>query len=297
MQIEEYNFILTDRITKIKSIDNQYNLEKNSYLSFSGGLDSTVLHHLLDKALPNNRIPRVFMNTGIEYVKLVEFVKGIKDDRIEIRTPKKSIRNTLEEVGYPFKSKQHSLNLSVYQNSGMTKTNINYLGKGTKETFLCPNCLKYQFSEDFKIKVSDRCCFEFKKKPFKDYQEETNRNITLTAMRKEEGGYRNNLNCVITDKERNLIKFHPLAVVGEDFIKAFIEFEQIEICELYKAPFNFKRTGCKGCPFALDLQKQLDVMADLLPSEKKACEVIWKPIYDEYRRIGYRLKQKTLFED
>ena len=28
-----------------------------------------------------------------------------------------------------------------------------------------------------------------------------------------------------------------------------------------------------------------------LPAERKQCEIIWKPIYDEYRRIGYRLKQ------
>ena len=28
-----------------------------------------------------------------------------------------------------------------------------------------------------------------------------------------------------------------------------------------------------------------------LPAERKQCEIIWKPIYDEYRRIGYRLNQ------
>ena len=28
-----------------------------------------------------------------------------------------------------------------------------------------------------------------------------------------------------------------------------------------------------------------------LPNEAKQCELIWKPIYDEYRRINYRLKR------
>jgi len=72
---------------------------------------------------------------------------------------------------------------------------------------------------------------------------------------------------------------------------------------LYYHPFNFERTGCKGCPFSLHLQQQLDVMDELLPNEKKQCEMIWKPIYDEYRRIHYRLrgdgdyKQLSLFDD
>lgn len=63
----ENEFILQDRIQKIKSINELYDLENNSYLSFSGGKDSTILHYMLDEALPNNKIPRVYINTGIEY--------------------------------------------------------------------------------------------------------------------------------------------------------------------------------------------------------------------------------------
>ncbi len=46
---------------------------------------------------------------------------------------------------------------------------------------------------------------------------------------------------------------------------------------------------CKGCPFALHLQDELENMARLLPNERKQCEILWKPVYEEYRRIGYRL--------
>lgn len=63
----ENEFLLVDRIQKIKSINEQYDLENNSCLSLSGGKDSTVLHYLIDEALPGNKIPRVFLNTGIEY--------------------------------------------------------------------------------------------------------------------------------------------------------------------------------------------------------------------------------------
>lgn len=71
----ENEFLLQDRITKIKSINELYNLNENAYVSFSGGKDSTVLHFLLDEALPGNKIPRVYLNTGIEYKKVVAFVE------------------------------------------------------------------------------------------------------------------------------------------------------------------------------------------------------------------------------
>lgn len=38
----EFDFDLADRIQKIKSINNLYNLEKNAFISFSGGKDSIV---------------------------------------------------------------------------------------------------------------------------------------------------------------------------------------------------------------------------------------------------------------
>jgi hypothetical protein len=37
-------------------------------------------------------------------------------------------------------------------------------------------------------------------------------------------------------------------------------------------------------------------MEKYFPSERKQCEVIWKPVYDEYRRIGYRLRKKEDYE-
>ena len=66
MTDNEYNFILEDRIAKIQSINQLYDLENNSYISYSGGKDSTILHYLIDLALPDNHIPRVYANTGID---------------------------------------------------------------------------------------------------------------------------------------------------------------------------------------------------------------------------------------
>ena len=115
----DYEFILQDRIAKIQAINEQYDLEHNAYISFSGGKDSTILHYLIDMALPNNKIPRLFLNTGIEYKHIREYVKRMAeiDNRIVIYNSNINIKNMLTEYGYPFKSKQHAHNWSIYNNN------------------------------------------------------------------------------------------------------------------------------------------------------------------------------------
>lgn len=292
------DFLLIDRIDKIKSINEKYDLENNAYISFSGGKDSTILHYLIDLALPNNKIPRVFINTGIEYSHIVKFVKDLaeKDDRFVILNSCVNIKEMLETYGYPFKSKQHSHNLAIYQrNRDKQEYNLSlkrYLGIIESNTlFRCPKSLMYQFTNLFELKCSDECCNKLKKQPIKNWQIKNNKTIALTGMRKSEGGQRASINCIIADKENKLIKFHPLLVINDDFENWFIINQNIKLCDLYYPPFNFERTGCKGCPFSLNLQKQLDTMKKLLPNEYNQCELIWKPVYDEYRRLGYRLKK------
>lgn len=76
--MEENELLLFDRLEVIKKTIAKYGEDK-FYISFSGGKDSTVLHHLIDVALPDNRIPRVFINTGIEYNDIVNFVEQLAE--------------------------------------------------------------------------------------------------------------------------------------------------------------------------------------------------------------------------
>lgn len=285
--------LLFDRLNVIKDTINKYG-EQNFYLSFSGGKDSTILHYLLDQALPNNQIPRVFINTGIEYQAIVDFVKGLaqKDNRFIILNPTQAIKPMLEKYGYPFKSKQHSHNVMVYQHSGIGLSVKRYLGIIESNTkFRCPKSLLYQFTSEFTLKLSDNCCRKLKKEPIHKWEKASNRHIAITGMRNSEGGERASIKgCILTDKQGNVKRFHPLIKVDDQWENWLIERESIALCPLYCQPYNFKRTGCKGCPFSLDLQEQLETMEHYLPNERKQCELIWKPVYDEYRRLNYRLK-------
>lgn len=297
----DYELTLFDRLNVIRDVNKQHDLEHNAYLSFSGGKDSTILHYLLDMALPNNRIPRVFINTGIEYNDIVAFVKELaeKDDRFVILKPSVPIKPMLEKYGYPFKSKEHSLYLSQYQKNGVSKTVERYLKPNKeREDYGCPKLLRYQFTKEFDLKISNLCCQKLKKEPIHQWQKENNKTITLTGMRNEEGGNRQRLGCIITDsRTKKVVKFHPLIKVDEQWENEFITNNDIKLCKLYYPPFNFVRTGCKGCPFALTLAEQLETMAKYLPNERKQCEVIWKPVYEEYRRLNYRLtNQMSIFD-
>ena len=139
--MNDNEFLLFDRIQKIKSIVNKYG-ENTFYISFSGGKDSTVLSKLVDIAIPDNKIPRVYADTGIEYNAVKEFVKKLKekDDRIIILKPTTPIKQTLEKYGYPFKSKEHSMYVDIFQRNGMTATAERYLNPAeNRKTFGCPN--------------------------------------------------------------------------------------------------------------------------------------------------------------
>lgn len=88
-----------------------------------------------------------------------------------------------------------------------------------------------------------------------------------------------------------LKSFRPLMPITKEWEDWFIQEYSIDISDIYKPPYNLARTGCKGCPFALHLQEELDTLERFFPEERKQCEFIWGPVYEEYRRLKYRLKK------
>lgn len=288
--MEDYELILFDRINVIKDTITKYG-EENFYIAFSGGKDSTILHYLIDMALPNNKIPRVYVDTGIGFKMINDFVNKLKNNDTRIITIKSNIpiKQTLEKYGYPFKSKLHSFLLEKYQRLGLTTGVKNYLGIGEKPHLrTCPKSLRYQFTNDFKIKISDLCCKKMKEEPMEKWGKENNKTFVITGIMAEEGGRRTKAKCLVKSGKTHF--FNPLSKISKGFEDWLIEKYNLKICDIYYPPYNAERTGCVGCPFALHLQNELNFLQKYLPIEKMRCEIIWKPIYDEYRKIGYRLK-------
>lgn len=294
---EDFELTLFDRLEVIRSVL-QTVPDDRAYISFSGGKDSTVLSRLIDEAIPNNKIPRVFIDTGIEFQAITDFVKHLKerDSRIIIIRPSKNIRQMLKEDGYPFKSKLHSELLGRYQKTGFASSSVqNYLAEdGKAGRYRCPKILRYQFSKEGcpPFNVSQKCCSQLKKKPARTYEKETGKTLCITGVRAAEGGMREfqaaRHGCIMRRSDGTIYKFNPLSICSDEFMDWYIETRKIELCSLYYPPFNFTRTGCKGCPFNIYIGKELEVLKTLLPAEYRQCWTIWQPVYEEYARINYR---------
>lgn len=188
-------FILQDRLQKIRQIVTEYGEEKFN-VSFSGGKDSTVLSALVDMALPDNQIPRVFADTGIELMMIRDFVerKAEADDRVVMLKPSVPIKPMLEKEGYPFKSKVFARMVDRYQRIGRCRSVVVYLGEHPDKKWsaynTCPYKLRYLFDERYApdLKISANCCDRLKKDPIKRWQTETGRSISIIGVRHGEGG-------------------------------------------------------------------------------------------------------------
>ena len=111
-----------------------------------------------------------------------------------------------------------------------------------------PNTLRYMFQDNFNVKISEKCCLRLKKEPFKKWEKENKKSITLTGMMATEGGLRESIpSCIIKNKNGDIKKFHPLLKATNEWEEWYIKERNIKLCKLYYPPFNFNRTGCKGC--------------------------------------------------
>ena len=78
--------------------------EDGVFVAFSGGKDSTVLLDIVHKMFPS--IKAVYVDTGLEYPEIKQFVKGFND--VEIIRPDMVFKDVIIKYGYPMISKEVS---------------------------------------------------------------------------------------------------------------------------------------------------------------------------------------------
>ena len=89
------------RVTQAKIIEWYHHYGGKVAVSFSGGKDSTVLLDLARRAFPD--IPAVFVDTGLEYPEIREFVKTVPN--VTWLRPEMPFSKVISEYGYPVVSK------------------------------------------------------------------------------------------------------------------------------------------------------------------------------------------------
>ncbi|RKM60662.1 phosphoadenosine phosphosulfate reductase [Butyrivibrio sp. CB08] len=104
---DRYNYITEEAINFIQQYLNKYTIE-DMMVSFSGGKDSTVTSHLVNRALGTNRILHVFGDTTLEFPYTLEYKKRFNKNEesqgVRILTAKnreKNFENLCEVVGPP----------------------------------------------------------------------------------------------------------------------------------------------------------------------------------------------------
>ena len=97
----EQKVILTQN--RLEQWVNHFGLD-GTYISFSGGKDSAVLLDIARKMYPT--MQAVFVDTGLEYPEIRNFVKGY--DNVVWLKPKMNFRQVLDKYGYPVISKEVS---------------------------------------------------------------------------------------------------------------------------------------------------------------------------------------------
>ena len=227
------------------------------YISFSGGKDSLVMLHLIKQLEIKDRIPVVFVDTGLEYPEIKQFVKKIYPN-VTILRPKKSFKQVIEEYGYPVISKEQAQYIEDIR-TGTEKIKLRRL-EGVNGQFKLAN--KYRYLLDAPFKISSKCCAIMKKEPIRNYENKSRR-VPFLGMMADDSLLRKNMylksGCNSFDSARP--KSMPIGFWTEQDILQYIKNNNLELCSIYgdivqdengklKTTGN-NRTGCIWCMFGL----------------------------------------------
>ncbi len=240
-----------------------------TYISFSGGKDSTVLLDIVRNLYPE--IEAVFVDTGLEYPEIKKFVKS--KENVTILRPKMMFNQVIEKYGYPIVSKSVSNAVELAKkNIAEGKETIRVMKlKGTlKNRDGNPsifNCSKWAFLLDAPFKVSNKCCDIMKKAPAKEFNKLTGKLPIIGTMAEESllrnkeylkhgcnafSGKNPHSTPIAFWTEQDILEY--IVTRNLDYASVYGEIKQDQNGKYYTS--GCKRTGCMFCGFGCQLEKE-----------------------------------------
>lgn len=224
------------------------------YVSFSGGKDSTVLLHLVRQLYPE--VPAVFVDTGLEYPEIRQFVK--QAENVIWLKPKMPFAQVVERYGYPVIGKRvaqyiHECQIQTARNAftiSLRLTGINRSGKFCRFSKI-PD--RWQFLVKAPFRVGDYCCDVIKKHPMNSFQTETGRAPFIGMMASD------SQNRELDYLQRGCNAFdskHPMSRPTAFWLEADVW----EYLRRFNVPYSsiydlgYHRTGCMFCMFGVHLE-------------------------------------------
>lgn len=216
------------------------------YVSFSGGKDSTVLKHIVDGMYDD--VPALFVNTGLEYPEIQQFVRNIKAGKydcfnsdVEIVRPEMRFDEVVKKYGYPVVSKEvskkvhdaNSAKRNGYEHSYTTKyfNGDALTPDGSKSPY---NMEKWKYLLDADFDISNKCCDVMKKKPAKQYGKQTGRKPIIGTMASESRlRYQNWLQHGCNAFEKGNPSSQPLSFWTEQDVFHYIKEYNVPYCPVY----------------------------------------------------------------
>ena len=216
----------------------------NVYISFSGGKDSTVLLYLVRKLYPE--VPAVFVDTGLEYPEIKEFIKTF-DNVITLR-PKMNFKQVLDKYGYPVISKTIATTIRKLKTQNLSDKYRNKLLNGDERGNAGMLSKKYRYLLSAPFKISEQCCDVMKKNPIKKFEKETNKKGFIGTMtedsRNREVQYLKE-GCNNFSKEKSM----PISFWLQKDIWGYIKQKKLPYCSVYDT--GVSNTGCIFCMFGV----------------------------------------------
>ena len=231
------------------------------YVSFSGGKDSTVLLHIARSIFPS--ISAMFVDTGLEYPEIREFVSTIEN--VTKVKPEMPFKQVIEKYGYPIISKEQAQYIRQYRTQKSEKTkdtrwNGNKYGRGKISE-------KWKFLVDAPFKISEQCCDVIKKKPAIRYEKETGNKAMIAVMAQESCKRTQDFQkfgCNAFSANRPMSR--PMGFWLEQDILSYIKRYNIPYASIYGEIVEGShgalrctgesRTGCMFCAFGRDFSTQ-----------------------------------------
>lgn len=218
----------------------------NTFVSFSGGIDSTVLLHIVRDMYPE--MPAIFVNTTNEFPEVVEFVNSF--DNVTTLTPQIGMAAVIKQYGYPIISKEvagcvalarkHSAE-GVPTEDNPELCRLLGTGKYKRERGYTKGSLgKYSFERwkgllDAPFAISNKCCDELKKKPVYAYARKTYRNrpilgtLASESILREQAWLRTGCNAFEAKKPHS----KPMSFWLKNDVLRYAKENGLQICSLY----------------------------------------------------------------
>lgn len=309
------NFVIQDALIRCAEIIDSHN---KIMCSVSGGADSDVMLDMIIRCGGKEKTAFAFFNTGIEYratldhLSCLEAKYGIEIERVQAT---QAIPTCVKRYGVPFLNKEVSGNIYYLQMHGFEWEDESYdslirkypgckvplrwwcnCGRGDTQASSRFMIKRHSYLKEFlmsnppEFMISNKCCHYAKKLPSKQYEKKHGFDLKCLGIRKAEGGVRSIQYKTCFTECAAIDQFRPVFWLRDSDMSEYCNHYGIEHSKCY-SEYGFTRTGCSGCPFNLQIERDLESIQQYEPQMYKLSHAVFGQSY-EYTRMYHQFREK-----